>query len=279
MRKRIVNKLRSRTGASITFALLLFLVCAVLCSVIITAATAASGRMSQIAETDQRYYAVSSAARLLQKQIDGKTVSIVEVAETEYSTTYTAGVAGTASAGEPVTRTYIVVDKKANEIDEASDLIPGNMIGDKDFSVDSIPEDAAKRLYEYDGESVLVNNKLLSSSEGNLGKDRFALTSDFYSSAGLDYDALAVTISEDLDLDGNITLTIYNTRDTTSSAGDRYTLILPFGADRSVSTSTKTENVSSTAEDDDSKYTVKTKTTETTITTLTWHLTGIKTDS
>ena len=179
-----------------------------------------------------------------------------------------------------MTRTYIVADKKANEIDEASDLISSNVI-DEDFSVDSIPEDAAKRLYEYDGESVLVNNKLLSSSEGNPGKDRFALTSGFYSSAGLDYDALAVTISEDLDLDGNITLTLYNTykkQKTASSAGDRYTLILPFGADRSVSTSTKTENVSSTAEDDDSKYTVKTKTTETTITTLTWHLTGIKTD-
>ncbi|NLC32861.1 MAG: hypothetical protein GX781_06145 [Clostridiales bacterium] len=49
MKKRIMNKLRSRTGASISFALLLFLVCAVLCSVILTAATAASGRMSSLA--------------------------------------------------------------------------------------------------------------------------------------------------------------------------------------------------------------------------------------
>ena len=63
--KRIRRKLNSRKGASITFALLLFLVCAVLSSVIIVAATAASGRMSKIAETDQRYYAVTSAAELL----------------------------------------------------------------------------------------------------------------------------------------------------------------------------------------------------------------------
>ena len=65
MKNRILTKLRSRTGASITFALLLFLVCAVLSSVIIVAASAAAGRMSGIAEADQRYYAVTSAAELL----------------------------------------------------------------------------------------------------------------------------------------------------------------------------------------------------------------------
>ena len=61
----IRNKIRSRRGASLTFALLLFLVCAVVGSVVLVAGTAASGRMSQIAEMDQRYYSVNSAARLL----------------------------------------------------------------------------------------------------------------------------------------------------------------------------------------------------------------------
>lgn len=61
----IKNKIRSRRGASLTFALLLFLVCAVVGSVVLVAGTAASGRMSQIAEMDQRYYSVNSAARLL----------------------------------------------------------------------------------------------------------------------------------------------------------------------------------------------------------------------
>ena len=80
MKNRILNKLRSRRGASITYALLLFLVCAVLCSVIITAGTTAAGRMSKMAETDQRYYAVTSAAELLTDMIDdGTTVRIVEV--------------------------------------------------------------------------------------------------------------------------------------------------------------------------------------------------------
>lgn len=78
MKNRILTKLRSRTGASITFALLLFLVCAVLSSVIIVAASAAAGRMSGIAEADQRYYAVTSAAELLRDLLDGKSASIVK---------------------------------------------------------------------------------------------------------------------------------------------------------------------------------------------------------
>ena len=70
------SKLRSRRGASLTFALLLFLVCAVIASVVIVAGTTAAGRMSQMAPADQRYYAAMSAARLLKSQIDGKKVIV-----------------------------------------------------------------------------------------------------------------------------------------------------------------------------------------------------------
>ena len=61
----IKNKLNSQRGASLTFALLLFLVCAAVGSAVLVAGTAAAGRMSRIAEMDQRYYSVNSAARLL----------------------------------------------------------------------------------------------------------------------------------------------------------------------------------------------------------------------
>jgi len=70
------NKIKSQRGASITFALLLFLVCAVISSAIIVAATSAAGRMSQMAQMDQRYYAVTSVAKLLKSEIDGKTVYV-----------------------------------------------------------------------------------------------------------------------------------------------------------------------------------------------------------
>ena len=83
----IKNKIQSSKGASITFALLIFLVCAVVSSVVIVAGTTAAGRMSQTAQTDQRFYAVSSAAELLTKAVDGKenaerTVTVRKVTET-----------------------------------------------------------------------------------------------------------------------------------------------------------------------------------------------------
>lgn len=86
MKNRISRKLRSRTGASILFALLLFLVCAVLASVALTAATASSGRMSEIAKSDQRYYAVTSAAELMKTLIDGKSVTITKITVVEVET-------------------------------------------------------------------------------------------------------------------------------------------------------------------------------------------------
>ena len=85
---KLKQKLKSQTGASITFALLLFLVCAVVGSVVLTAGTAAAGRMSKIAEMDQRYYSVNSAAKLLIKLIDGeeKAVTIIKTEKDGAST-------------------------------------------------------------------------------------------------------------------------------------------------------------------------------------------------
>ena len=77
------RKIESQKGASITFALLIFLVCAVVSSVVIVAGSTSAGRMSQIAEFDQRYYAVTSAAKLLKSDIDGKTLVVTYVEETE----------------------------------------------------------------------------------------------------------------------------------------------------------------------------------------------------
>lgn len=79
--KRAKRKLCAHAGASITFALLLFLVCAVLCAVIIAAATASVGRLVKIGAVDQRYYAVTSASAVLRNMIDGKTVTVSEVLE------------------------------------------------------------------------------------------------------------------------------------------------------------------------------------------------------
>lgn len=70
------SKIKSRAGASITFALLLFLVCAVVSSVVIVAATAAGGRMSTLQEMDQRYFAATSAADVLRQRLHEKSAIV-----------------------------------------------------------------------------------------------------------------------------------------------------------------------------------------------------------
>ena len=77
------KKLQSRRGASITFALLIFLVCAMVSSVVIVSATTAAGHMSSQAEMDERYYAVAEATQMLRSRIEGQQVKADEVEDVE----------------------------------------------------------------------------------------------------------------------------------------------------------------------------------------------------
>ena len=81
------RKLASRRGASITFALLLFLVCTVIGVIVLVAATAAAGRMSRLAESDARYYAVNSAAQLLREEIENGRVVVTRQSNIPYTQT------------------------------------------------------------------------------------------------------------------------------------------------------------------------------------------------
>ena len=74
--QKLRTKLRSEQGASILFALFFFIVCAVIGSIVLTAATAAAGRLSRVKEMDERYYAVNSAAQVLEKEINSAVVDI-----------------------------------------------------------------------------------------------------------------------------------------------------------------------------------------------------------
>ena len=73
----MLKKIQSETGASLSFALLIFLVCTVVGSVILTSGTASSGRLSRLKDVDTRYYSVESAANLIRKTMDGRVVNAV----------------------------------------------------------------------------------------------------------------------------------------------------------------------------------------------------------
>lgn len=69
--KRISEKLRSQGGASILLALMLFLVCFMVSSVIISSATASVDKMRERETNQEEYLAISSAADVLQEVIGG----------------------------------------------------------------------------------------------------------------------------------------------------------------------------------------------------------------
>ncbi len=100
----VLKKLRSSKGASLTFALLAFLVCAVISAVLLASASAAAGRVSKLAETDQRYYAVTSAAQFFCDSLDGQEFTITRMKE-ETKTVTTRYTPSTNEAGEEITLT------------------------------------------------------------------------------------------------------------------------------------------------------------------------------
>lgn len=66
------NKIRSKSGATILLALLFFLLCAMAGSIVLSAGSAAAGRISGLAESEQAFYSVSSAAQVLREEIEGQ---------------------------------------------------------------------------------------------------------------------------------------------------------------------------------------------------------------
>ena len=90
----MLSKIKSKKGASITYALLLFLICAVVGAVVLAAGTAAAGRFKDLVKSDRRYYSVHSAAELIGSQFAGRTVTVersetvTKNTTTDYTVTY-----------------------------------------------------------------------------------------------------------------------------------------------------------------------------------------------
>lgn len=103
MMKKTGKKLRSQTGASITFALLLFMVCAVVASIVVTASTVVSGRFAELENRDRNYYAVTSAAELVRDMMDGQTVTFKQTKDTTTVTVIDPTGSGSGDPTETVT--------------------------------------------------------------------------------------------------------------------------------------------------------------------------------
>ena len=98
----VQRKLQDRSGATLTVALLFFIMCAAAGSVILAAATTSTGRLAELQASDQNYYAVVSAAKLIRDEIDGQTISVGQT-ETKTVTTTRTEKKETDASGEEVT--------------------------------------------------------------------------------------------------------------------------------------------------------------------------------
>ena len=98
----VQRKLYDRSGATLTVALLFFIMCAAAGSVILAAATTSTGRLSELQASDQNYYAVVSAAKLIRDEIDGQTISVGQT-ETKIVTTTRTEKKEKDASGEEVT--------------------------------------------------------------------------------------------------------------------------------------------------------------------------------
>ena len=221
---RLQNKLKSQSGASITYALLLFLVCAVVSSVILAAGTAASGRISQAVETDRRYYAVTSAARLLKDVYEEYEICIEQKAE------------HTVSSAEKEYSTFAIKKRKMGEgytkYNEAVDKIFTLRVAEAFVSTKHEPNPEVSGPY-----------KLVISKDGK--------------------DVILVSFEEKLDVEsGTITLDITSTGNETNSIStgdtDSYSLRMTFIPSIKVSDEVKMKE-NTLADEDDSFYIKKTQ--------------------
>ena len=124
----IFRKLRSQAGASLIAALFLTLFCAMVGTVLLTAASANAGRLSKRNERDHDYYKVMSAAKLFADTLRGKTVGVISTRSGDGMTDYQ----------------YDVLKYYEFQRNDAGEWVP---ISDND-AVDKFLMDAVKEIYE-----------------------------------------------------------------------------------------------------------------------------------
>ncbi|MCR5664857.1 MAG: hypothetical protein K6G17_08325 [Oscillospiraceae bacterium] len=263
---KIREKWRSRRGASITYALLLFLVCAVVGVVVLVAGAGAGGRLSGLAAADQRYYSVSSAAQLFRSQIEGEkqTVTREKTTESKVETVYTADAEGAVTAGTPtetVEGTTVVSKLNGTDIDSSAGLL-------KPFALKLVFGDAAS--YQ--------SAEAWSKTAPALGGDWTCPLTLSYSEGGAENEAMKVQVSAAMKTDGSIVLVFSND---TASGGEPYRLQMTLGVEiknRSARSETNGDPVMTPVDGSPGSYTetVTSTVVETKITEITWKVTEVK---
>ena len=236
-------------------ALLLFLVCAAVGAVILAAAAATAGRMSEKTKTDQRYYSVSSAAELLADQLCGKKVKIERVRTT--TTEVTLSMNGTTvTTSDPVTTTeYKTYVNRKTDTDP-----PFNGITDglSFLSARAVKLLFGSHLSEATGfySEAIMQFTFSNEEEGN----------NLSLNHGADYSDLTVEkISWHMQTNGNLELTI-----STGEDKNKYAVVLTLIPEIDESAETLEEPPVTMLDNTTGKFVKTTKTTTTKSSTIQW---------
>lgn len=119
MKLNCMRKLRSQSGVSLSVALLFFVVCAALASMILAAAYAASGRVTRRMTLNQDHYAVDSAASLISDELKNDVIVIQEKADVKQNKdgSYTV------IDGSGIDTSYYEVNHSVSSIEDATTLV------------------------------------------------------------------------------------------------------------------------------------------------------------
>ena len=211
---KLKQKLKSQTGASITFALLLFLVCAVVGSAVLVAGTAAAGRMSKIAEMDQRYYAVNSAARLLIETIENETITVSTTSFTE-TTSQT-------EENETTSSPHLTIIVNGDTVtDESQDSFPLRAADFLGFLGKEKPSESQTETFTIKVADSSIGEEAQKSSQADItetinpnGSLKFEISKALDSSSGYESQGYALRLTFGLDKYESKTLDIQNKTET-----------------------------------------------------------------
>ena len=280
MGRKMLNKLHSRKGASITFALLAFLVCAVISAVLLASASAAAGRASGLAEMDQRYYAVTSAAQLFCDALEAesqemKIQRITQLDETNTSI-YDAEAKSTWHnyAREEIPSLKILCGSETIlEMEESSGIGLVTSVRKRSFLTDATLTYLIGKDEDYASSGLTVVEKLHNKSLIREGNAETPLNTWTITVSGPNEDCLPVSADATMYEDGRIEVDFSNTSDN----GKVFTVQVTLRPDPSVET--KTEIWGSWKLDPDSTdyYWVETRTSHFIRTTsISWVVSNVK---
>lgn len=124
--KHLTQKLKSQRGASMLFALLVFLLCMLAGVAALTAAAANVGRYTHLEKEQRQYFSTSSALALLQSELDAAAALTVTATYTETQNWQYDGSATTPTYGTPVCE--LTLSPKAEDLNYYQRLLLQNCV-------------------------------------------------------------------------------------------------------------------------------------------------------